>query len=175
MKLLERYSSAVHSDCLTVDPRTTMSDTDVLGAAGLAARHEGLGVALTRLFAGGAVGPVIELLEEMAFKRARTLRVKLSRVQAKDLSTAVLGWYRFGTCQPCGGTGYRLIPGTPALGDACPQCSGSGRLPFDKQFPQESREVARWLSGEIDRAQSAAGRAAMAMLAPRLEFDATRM
>jgi hypothetical protein len=170
MRIVERYSAAVNSDNLSSDPRSTWSDSDVLGAAGLAAKYESLGIALTRLFADGKVGPTLTILSEMAFKRARTARVTLSRVQADDLSMAVLAWYRHGICQPCGGTGYRLIPGTPTLGAECPSCHGTGRRPFDEEFKGERLELARWLSGEIDRSQVAAGRAAMAMLAPRLDF-----
>lgn len=170
MKLLERYSAAVNSDNLSSDARTTWADSDVLGAAGLAGRYEPLGIALTRLFADGKPEQSVTILTEMAFKRARTVRVKLSQIEASDLAMAVLGWYRHGVCQPCGGTGYQTIPGTPALGDQCHHCHGTGRVPFDRQFPGDSLELARWLSGEIDRAQVAAGRAAMAMLAPRLEL-----
>jgi hypothetical protein len=168
MKVLERYAAAVNSDNLAVDARTTWADSDVLGAAGLAARYEPLGVALVRLFADGKPEQAVAILTDMAFKRARTVKVKLSQVQAGDLSRAVLGWYRHGTCQPCGGTGFQMIPGTPMQGDECPHCKGTGRLLFDRQFPGEALELARWLSGEIDRAQVAAGRAAMAMLAPTL-------
>jgi hypothetical protein len=170
MKITERYSSAVNSGDLSVNPDTRWSDTDVLAATGLAGRYEPLGVALTRLFADGKPEQTVAILTEMAFKRARTLRVKVSLAQAGDLSKAVLGWYRHGICQPCGGTGYLVIPGTPIQGDQCPHCHGTGRLDFDRQFHHETRELARWLSGEIDRAQVAAGRAAMAMLAPRLEL-----
>ncbi len=46
MKITERYSSAVNSSDLTTKPDTRWSDTDVLGATGLAARYEPLGVAL---------------------------------------------------------------------------------------------------------------------------------
>jgi hypothetical protein len=170
MKIIERYSAAVNSDNLAVDPRSTWGDSDVLGAAGLAARYEPLGVALTRLFADGKPEAVVRVLADMAFKRARTLKARFSDVELTDLAKAVLAWYRHGTCQPCGGTGYQLIPGTPALGDECKHCRGTGRIPFDSQFQGEGRELARWLSGEIDRSQVAAGRAAMAMLAPRLEL-----
>lgn len=170
MKITERYSAAVNSDNLSSDSRSTWGDADVLGAAGLAARYEPLGIALTRLFADGKADGVIVILSELAVKRARTMRVHLPRVQADDLSKAVLGWYRHGTCQPCGGTGYQLIPGTPALGDQCTHCHGSGKLDFDRQFREEIRELARWLSAEIDRSQVAAGRAAMAMLAPLLDL-----
>lgn len=169
-KLLERYSSAVNSGNLSVDPDTRWSDTDVLGAAGLAGRHEPLGIALTRLFADGKPEQTIAILTEMAFKRARTLQIKVTQVQAADLSMAVLGWYRHGVCQPCGGTGYLTIPGTPVQGDECPKCRGTGKVPFDTQFQHEVRELARWLSGEIDRAQAAAGRTAMTFLAAQMEL-----
>lgn len=169
MKLLERYSQAVNSDNLSVDERTTFSDTDVLGASGLAAKNgHALGVALTRLFADGKPGPVVLELTEMAFKRSRTLRLKFTRIQAEDLSKAVLAYYRHGICLPCGGTGYTVIKGTPVHGDECPHCLSTGRLNFDRQFTTETIGLARWLSGEIDRAQAAAGSAAMVMLAPRM-------
>jgi hypothetical protein len=169
-RLLERYSSAVNSSDLSVNPNSKWSDTDVLGAAGLAGRYEPLGVALTRLFADGKPEAALLILSDMAFKRARTLRVKVTQVQADDLSKAVLGWYRHGSCQPCGGTGFQTIPGTPIQGDECPRCRGVGRIPFEPMFPEDTRELARWLSGEIDRAQVAAGRTAMALLAPTLDL-----
>jgi len=170
MRITERYAQAVNSSDLTVDERTTWADTDVLGAAGLAGKHHALGIALTRLFADGKPDQVIQVLADLAFRRARTMRIKLGLHGAGDLSRAVLGWYRFGACQPCGGTGYQVIPGTPMQGDECPHCHAQGRIPFESQFPAETRELARWLSGEIDRAQAAAGSAAMAMLAPRMDF-----
>lgn len=208
MKITERYSAAVNSDNLSVDERTTWSDSDVLGAAGLAARYEPLGVALTRLFADGKAEATIAILTEMAFKRARTLQVRFSWVELTDLSKAVLGWYRHGICQPCGGTGYQMIPDTPVQGDECPHCRAAGRLDFNRMFDRglcdccggvgveiegdvayvcsacdgggakflmptrasDQLALARWLSGEIDRSQVAAGRAAMAMLASRLEL-----
>lgn len=168
MRILERYAQAVNSGDLTVEERTTFSDTDVLGAAGLAGRWNPLGIALTRLFADGKPEQALAELSEMAFKRSRTLHVRLSRLQAGDVAKAVLGWYRHGVCQPCGGTGFQRVKDTPSLGDECPHCLGTGRLPFDRQFAEEHLTLARWLSGEIDRAQAAAGSAAMAMLAPRL-------
>jgi hypothetical protein len=172
MRITERYSQAVNSDNLSVDERTTFSDTDVLGASGLAAKNgHALGIALTRLFADGKPGPVVLELTEMAFKRSRTLRLKFSRVEAEDLSKAVLAYYRHGICLPCGGTGYTVIKDTPIQGDECSHCLATGKLNFDRQFPHETRDLARWLSQEIDRAQAAAGSAAMAMLAPRLSLD----
>jgi hypothetical protein len=170
MRVMERYSQAVNSDNLTVDERTTWSDTDVLGAAGFAGRHNPLGLALTRLFADGKAEAVLLELTQLAFKRSRTMRLKIGWGDADELSKAVLGWYRFGTCHPCGGTGYSLLKGAPVLGEECSHCGGTGRLPFDRLFAGPALELARWMSAEIDRAQAAAGSDAMRALAPKLEL-----
>lgn len=52
MRINERYSGAISSADLTSDERTTYSDSDVIGAMGLAARLSPMGVALARLLAG---------------------------------------------------------------------------------------------------------------------------
>ena len=83
MKVIERYASAVHATSLKSDPATYMSDTDVLGAMGLAAKHEPLGAALTRLLSGGGSSDAIDVLSDMVFKRARYERVKLGAVGAR--------------------------------------------------------------------------------------------
>ncbi len=170
MKFPDRYPSAVNSRNLTVNPDTRWSDTDVLAAAGLAARHEPLGLALMRLFADGKAESTVAILADMAFKRARTKQVKLNRAQAQLLSEAVLGWYMKGTCQPCGGIGALVIPGTPVQGETCPHCRGTGKRDFDREFAADVLGLARWLSVEIDRSQAAAGTAAMVKLADKMDF-----
>lgn len=170
MKILERYNTAVHASSLKPDANTTYADLDVIGAAGLAARYEPMGIALARMLSGGGDGGVVEVMSAAGWRRARTLNVKLDRVQAKDIAKAVLAWFRDGRCDPCGGTGARIIPGTPSLGDDCPCCKGSGKLPFEAQFRQEWREIARWLSSEVERSQASAGQIAMRKIAPSLDL-----
>ena len=172
-KILDRYASAVHSSNLTSDPKSVYSDSDVLGAAGLAAKSRPLALALTRLFMGDnhASGQIVDILGEMAWGKAHSMNVKLTRVQSWDMGKAVLAWHRDGACKPCGGHGYQIIPGTRAIGDSeCPKCRGTGKIPYEKQFKHEWRELARWLLSEVEREQGRAGQAAMAMLAPRLEI-----
>jgi len=187
MRIQDRYATAVRSSCLTVDERTVMSDTDVLGAMGLAdrcltegrdsqgnpGRHAPLAVALERLFAGHnhAAMVIVQLLAGMAWKRARATKVKLNRIGAADMAKACLAWHRDGICKACGGHGTLVIPGSTTLGPvACKPCKGVGKVPFERQFTHELRELAGWLVAEMEREQCHAGPAAMRSLAPRLEL-----
>lgn len=187
MRITDRYATAIRSSCLTVDERTRMSDTDVLGAMGLAdrclkegrdsegkpGRYAPLAVALERLFAGdnGACMLIVQLLSEMAWKRARATKVKLNRIGASDMAKACLAWHRDGVCKHCGGHGTLVIPGSTTLGPvACKHCKGAGKVPFERQFPHEQRELAAWMVVEMEREQCHAGPAAMRSLAPKLEF-----
>lgn len=170
MRITERYASAVHATSLKSDPETYMSDTDVLGAMGLAAKHEPLGAALTRLLSGGGSSDAIDVLSDMVFKRARYERVKLGAVGARDVAIAVIAWHRHSTCQHCGGRGYVLIPGAPVNGETCPHCSGLGRVGLESNFAPALRELARWASSQIDYSIASAAHEAMRRIAPRLDL-----
>jgi len=171
MKILDRYNTAIHASNLASDPLTTWSDTDVIGAAGLAARHEPLGIELARMLAGGGSGQVVAYLADMAYIRSQGIKGgRLSRVEAIEIAKAVLAWFTHGTCHPCGGTGYARIKDAPSLGDECRHCGGTGKIPFDSQFRHEWREVARWLQDGIERTQANAGVIAMQKIAPKLDF-----
>lgn len=170
MSLTERYSSAVHATSLTSDPATYMSNTDVLGAMGLAGKHYPLGVALARLLEGGGAGDAIDSLAEMIFRRARTERVELTAIGANDIAKAVIAWHRHGTCQPCGGTGYARIVNTPMTGEQCPHCHGTRKIPLESNFGPALRGLAHWASSEIEYHIARAGDAAMRKLAPRLDL-----
>lgn len=170
MKVIERYASAVHATSLTSDPATYLSNTDVLGAMGIASRYEPLGAALARLLSGGGAASAIDTLTHMAFDRNNKVKPRIAELRARELAQAVLAWYRFGTCQPCGGTGFKRIANTPVNGDECSHCGGTGKIPFDRQFSAELLPLAQWLSSEIDRSQAEAGRLAMMALAPKLDL-----
>lgn len=170
MRVIERYASAVHATSLKSDPATYMSDTDVLGAMGKASTHQPLGVALARLLSGGGASSAIDTLTQLAIDRGHKTKYRINEVHARDLAKAVLAWYRHGTCQPCGGTGYARIANTPVNGDECNYCGGTGKIPFDRQFSADVLPLAQWLSSEIDRSQAAAGYAAMVALAPKLDL-----
>lgn len=173
MSIIDRYSSAVRSSNLLSKPDTTWSDSDVIGAAGLAAKHNPLAIALTRLFTGdnSAAASIVQILSDAVWEKAKRDKIKLRRVQADDMARAVLAWFRDGVCKACGGHGYTLIEGTRTVGDhACRSCHGTGKLSFDSQFALERLLLARWLLAEVEREQAIAGSAAMAALAPRLDL-----
>lgn len=187
MRITDRYASAVRSSCLTVDERTTYSDTDVLGSMACADRAltrgvdfsgrsippAPLAVALERLFLGDnrQAKVIVGVLEQLAWKRARTMRVKLPIGDARDMAQKCLTWHRDSKCKPCGGHGVLVMPGTKTLGgQKCSVCKGEGVVPFEKQFPYERRELARWMVAEMEREQAKAGPEALKWIAPKLDF-----
>jgi len=180
MKIQERYATAVRSSCLTVDERTTYSDTDVLGAMGLASREHPLAVALERLFYGDntASEDLLNILTEMLQGKAPSLQTRISASVARDMARACLAWHRDGTCKACGGHGKQLIPGTKTHSERpCHACkpspnaaTGTGKVPFERSFHPERRPLAAWLVSEMQREQAKAGPAAMKRLAPSLNL-----
>jgi len=170
MKILDRYNTAIHATSLKSESDTTWSDADVLGAAGLAAQHEALGIALARMLAGGGRSDVVQIMASEVYERSFRIKARITHIQAGDIAKAVLAWYSHGTCQPCGGTGFARIKDTPSLGDECRHCGGTGRIPFDQQFRHEHRELAQWLHDQIGATQARAGRLAMEKIAPLLDF-----
>lgn len=191
-----RYAAAIRSSNLkSPDAKgyegVVQRDADVLGSMGLADRAltEGfvvtgpdrqgypvkpapMAATLARLFAGDnrAAAEVAAILEGMIFA-ARTKRVQVSRIQAKDMAEACLAFHRNGRCRPCNGLGYALIPGTNRLSaHECPDCKGEGLILLDKQFPVEHRELARWAVAELEMASGPAFEMAAKKLAPKLDF-----
>jgi hypothetical protein len=173
MRIQDRYAGAVHSSNLKSEPETYRSDPDVLGAYGLAGKRNPLATALERLFAGDSKAgrEIVNEMATLSWGKARTLKVKLTRVQSEDMARAVLAWHRDGKCKPCGGHGYDGVPGSRTVGDAeCRHCYGTTKMPFEPQFKPEHRVLARWLLVTIEKEQSVAGPAAMRALAPMLEI-----
>lgn len=177
MKIIDRYASAIRSSNLKHDERSTNADTDVLGAFGLAdkrlsAMDHPLSIALTRLFMGDAAASrqIVEILANMARSKAPALHISITKVQAQDMARACLAWHRDSTCKTCGGHGQFVIKGSTTIGGAiCKACHGTGKIPFEKQFRYDWRDLARWLVTEMEREQGRVGPEAMKALAPRLE------
>jgi hypothetical protein len=172
MKIDDRYASAVRSSNLKSKPETTLSDSDVLGAAGLAAQQQPLAIALARLFAGDnkAAREIVALLAEFARGRALRRRLVLKRTESVDVARAVLAWHRDGVCRACGGHGYLIFVGSPHLSSTdCPACKGTGKRLFEKAFIAAQVDIAHEVLQLLERELGRAGPAAMAKLAPRLD------
>jgi len=184
MTIKDRYASAVNSSNLKSDPRTYMSDTDVLSAYGIADRRlsngedqfskHPLAVPLERLFAGdnAAAGVIISILAGIIRGKAKAMRIRMSEVQASDMAQVILGWFRRPACQACGGHGFQLIPGTPTLNpdEACRPCNGTGKVLLEQLFRLEQRELVRWAIARMEEESGMAGPAAMKALAPSLDI-----
>ncbi len=174
MKFEERYATAIRTSNLKSEPNTTVSSTDILGAAGAASRQHALAFGLMRLLLGdnGNVGSIIETMAEKAVGKA--YRIGLEEIDwqgARTLARIVLEWYRDPTCKTCGGHGFKRMQNAPALSDqACTACRGHGQRDFDAMFPPTRILLARWLAVELEREIGLAGPAAMRALAPRLDL-----
>ena len=167
MTIIDRYATAIRSSNLGSKPETLSSDSDVIGAAGLAAKRSPLAIDLQRLLGGdNHMAPrIVEMLAAMAWDRARRDGVKMRRTQAEDVAQKVLDWWRDGRCRHCNGHGFKLIFGTPALSsDACPYCQ-FGKVHFNRLFSMEFQGVADWLCSQIERDAGMAGPAVMKALA----------
>ena len=179
-RITDRYASAVRSSNLRSKPDTRMSDSDVIGAAGLAAKKSPLAIALMRLFAGDnrAAPEIVRIMAASVIGKAwHWHKIELHRLEADDIARAVLAWHRDGVCKVCGGHGYKLAgnvsigSGRAVLGDTpCPACHGTRKVMFDSQFAMDRLELARWLRSEIEREQAIAGSEAMRKLGPSLDF-----
>jgi hypothetical protein len=143
----------------------------VVGAVGLAGKHAPLATALLRLFVGDnrAARDIVHIMASMLVGKAYRMGHEIARVQAEDMARAVLAWHRDGRCKHCDGHGYLKLDGAPGLSDQpCSHCRGTGRILFDRQFPMDRLELARWLAAEVEREQQIAGAAAMRYLSERL-------
>lgn len=161
-----------------------MSDTDVLGAMGIADRRlsngedqfskHPLAVPLERLFAGdnAAAGVIVQILGGIIRSKAKSLRIDMTVVQASDMARAIVGWFRKPACQACGGHGFQLIPGTPMLSDdePCRPCNGTGKVLMEQLFRLEQRELVRWAISRMEVEAGMAGPAALRALAPSLDL-----
>jgi hypothetical protein len=192
----ERYATAVHSSDLSVEERSKSSDSDVLGAMGIAARRMEEGYVVTgpgkgydirptpmaapleRLFAGDdRAGPeIIAILAKEAFDQSWKIKLRISRADVADMASICLRWHRDGACPACGGHGYDLIPNTPTLSDrACKPCKGAGKVVIEDVVDPDGthpgrRDLVRWMIGEMERSSAVAFSMAAQALAPRLDL-----
>lgn len=139
-----------------------------------------LAVPLSRLFAGDdrAVHAIVVHLAGLAWKHARSIRgAKCSPSESLEIARACLAWHRDGVCKHCGGHGYQLLVGTGVNGvggvhgdTECPHCE-HGKRPFEREFAEHHRELARWLVAQVlEPAIAQAGPQAMRSLRDAMDW-----
>jgi hypothetical protein len=160
-----------------------MSDTDTLGAFGIADRRLSSGedyykkfplaVPLQRLFVGnGEVsGEIIGILSGMIRGKSVQLRVSLSAGQTREMARIILGWFRSPRCRACGGHGFKIIRNTTTIGDTrCKPCDATGTIQLERLFPEKQREIVIWAIARMELEAGMAGPEAMKALAPKLDL-----
>lgn len=158
--LQERYSAATQSRDLTLPlDGSTRTDADILLAAGYAAAgntRASMALDFYRLKATGDLADFRRLADLAGtWLRVRSLRGgrrKMSMIQARDLATRVLFWWRSPACTPCAGRGHPLMPNSPVINPAhdCTVCHGTGMYPIHRIVPPGTADEARWLADKVD-------------------------
>lgn len=161
----ERYEIARNSSNLKSLERTTFSDSDVLVAAGMAAQQNEDALLLWSVAFQGHSADKHKLVENLARKLDRYLDIHRLDGSPTQIAMECVAWLLHGTCQPCGGRGYKTIPGTPHLSDdLCDYCHGTGKV----ELPRT--EAHDWLKDHIDTLTAVAGGFIMQKLAGELDL-----
>lgn len=155
----ERYVAATNSRDLSLKPQAR-TDADILLAAGYAAAGNARASLALEFYRLKATGDLAEFrrLSDIAGswlcgRSMRKGRRKMAMIQARDLATRVLFWWRAPACQPCGGRGHPLMPNSPVInfGHDCDVCRGTGQYPIHRIVPPGTADEARWLVDEVDQ------------------------
>jgi len=152
LRIIDRYASAIRSSNLRSIERTTHSDSDVIGAVGLASKTDYLGALLLR-FELGDNKAARECAGVLA-NRACIQFPKLHPRTAVDIASALIAFSRSDVCTDCNGLGCEVIPGTPTLSKKeCRTCRGTGKKRIDKQFSKEHMPIVDWMYAWVSRAR----------------------
>lgn len=161
----ERYAVSRNTSNLKSVFATTMSPSDVIAAAGMAAQENEIAMLLWGVTFQGRASQkwmLVEALERMLAGKMIKERWKGS---PKHIAQEVVAWHLHGTCQPCGGRGYRVIKDTPMLSDdICTHCGGTGKVPLP------SSDIHRWLADLLAKLTAVAGGEVMKKLNIRMEL-----
>ena len=129
-KISEHYSIARNTSNLKSSPRTSMSASDVLGAAGMAAQEHADALLLWSVVYGGKTSQKMRLVDGLAYKLAGHMMRNRLKGAPRHIAMEVLAYYLHAKCHACDGVGYQIIPGhNTRSDDPCPECQGTGKPP----------------------------------------------
>ena len=160
-----------------------MSDTDVLGAYGMADRRlsngieqyskHPLAVPLSRLFTGDKTSAleIVRILSGIIRNKALNKRIPITQIQSRDMAKAILGWFQHPRCKVCGGHGFKLIKNTKTIGDVrCKPCNATGTVQLEMLYPADFRELVRWAIARMEMEAGLAAPAAMRAIASEMDL-----
>lgn len=150
-KISERYSIARNTSNLKSEPRTVMSASDVIGAAGMAAQEHQDALLLWSVMYGGKTSQKMRLVDGLAYKLTDYMMRNRLKGNPRHIAMEVLAYYLHATCDDCDGVGHQIIPYTIVRSDdPCPYCLGTGKPPM----PQD--EAWQWLHDRVSELLSIA-------------------
>jgi len=150
-KISERYSIARNTSNLKSEPRTVMSASDVIGAAGMAAQEHQDALLLWSVMYGGKTSQKMRLVDGLAYKLTDYMMRNRLKGNPRHIAMEVLAYYLHATCDDCDGVGHQIIPYTIVRSDdPCPYCQGTGKPPM----PQD--EAWQWLHDRVSELLSIA-------------------
>ena len=165
MKISERYSVARNASSLKSEARTSLSASDVLGAAGMAAQQHSDALLLWSVVYGGKTSQKMALVEGLSSKLAGYMMRNRLKGNPRHIAMEVLAHYLHAKCHACDGVGYQLIPHSIARADdPCEVCHGTGK----PATPQD--EAWQWLLRHVEELLSVAAGRTMQKLASDLDF-----
>lgn len=145
MRVNERYAIARHTSNLKSEPRSSMSASDVIAAAGMAAQEHENALLLWGVVYGGKTSQKLALVDALARKlTAHMFRHQLDG-DPRKIAQAVIAYQLHAVCHVCSGTGYLMLEHAPIRGDElCPECQGVGK----PQAPQD--DAFGWLHAYVE-------------------------
>lgn len=157
----DRYARAVCSSSLTPRAESNVAPLDLLGAAGMAARREPLGMLLQRLRA--CPTPVAQsvagaALAERLRVAVRKRQVRRDGADSERVAAEALAWWLDPTCLSCGGVKFQARDAR-LTARHCTACSGSGVRALESDAPAAADWVLDLISQQVGQSEAALRRA----------------
>lgn len=130
MKLAEHYLKARSTKNLESNPRTQLSPSDILGAAGMAAQESADAMLMWGVFFGGNSHNMQNLVSNLSYRLTKRMLAQRWKGDSECIVKEVIAHYLYAKCESCDGVGYQVIPETiTRYDDPCPDCEGTGKPP----------------------------------------------
>ena len=133
-----------------------MDPLDVLGAAGMAAQRQPLGMLLQRLRAEPHAGHRDRVADELALllrEAVRRRKVRREGAGSLEIARQALAWWLDPTCLVCHGVRFVARDGR-LTARTCPECGGSGRRALETASPAAAEWVVDTISQRVAQSEA---------------------